>query len=359
LRLGAALWRFYSLGRISEGRRLIGLAVQSSEGCPVDLARSLNGLGVLARSQGDLEVAAATFAEARRRAAAVGAAKELALAVLNEGIVAEAQGAYDIARVHFHKAMAVSREVGDSRGIGHALNCLGVISLRFEDRLAASERFLAAIGRFRALNDSCSVAITATNLGWIAETDGELAEARQWYEETLQIWKDAGDEHGRAQALADLGRLARRVRDFSRARPLLEEALGALYRLGDRRMSAACLLELAGISLERNRRDLAGRLLGAAEAVRQSMGTPAWPDERGLEEEVFGDLCDTLGIVAAGRARAIGRAMQLEDAVDMVESDVWPPAVRRRSASRAATGQAPWEAQPIALAAAVGAVSSY
>src|SRR5205085_11854625 len=127
-------------------------------------------------------------------------------------------------------------------------------------------------------------------------------------------------------------RLARRARGFCRARPLVEEALGALYRLGDRRLAAACLLELADISLERNRRDLAGRLLGAAEAIRQSLGTPAWPDERRLEEAVFGQLCETLGRVTAGRARAIGRALQLEDAVEMVESDAWPPVVRRRPA---------------------------
>jgi predicted ATPase/Flp pilus assembly protein TadD/DNA-binding XRE family transcriptional regulator len=359
LRMGAALWRFYSMGHVSEGRRLIGAAAERGVGCALDHLRVLNGLGVLARCQGDLDDAACAFSRARTMATTLGATAELALAILNQGIVAEAKGCYEEARSCFHEAMDLSAGIGDGRGVGHALNCLGVVSLRLDDRAAASGQFLSAIARFRALDDSCSVAITATNLGWIAETDGDLAEARQWYEETLQILEDAGDEHGRARAMADLGRLARRQRDFSHARPLLEGALAALHRHGDRRLAAACLLELADICLERHRHDLAGRLVGAAEAVREALGTPAWPEERALEEQVLAGLCDAVGVVAAARAREIGRALALEDAVEMVQSDVWPPPVLRRRAGRHAVAPSPgWPVASESLARAAGATTA-
>jgi predicted ATPase/Tfp pilus assembly protein PilF len=359
VRMGAALWRFYAMGRISEGRRLIGAAAERPAGCPLDHVRVLNGLGVLARSQGDLDVAARSFAQARALATDLGGTQELALAILNQGIVAAARGCYEEARAGFHEAMALSVRIGDGRGVGHALNCLGVVALRLDDRTTASEQFLAAIGRFRALDDSCSVAITATNLGWIAETDGEPAEARQWYEETLQIWEEAGDEHGRARALADLGRLARRQRDFARARPLLEEALAALHRHGDRRLAAACLLELADLSAERNRPDLAGRLLGAAAAVREALGTPAWPEERALDDQVFGYLCDALGLVGAARARDIGHALALEDAVEMVQADVWPPVLRRGLGRRSSGVRPGWRAPVEQLPEAAGATTGW
>ncbi|MDQ4097199.1 MAG: tetratricopeptide repeat protein [Actinomycetota bacterium] len=357
LRLAAALWRFYSMGRISEGRRLIAQSLSSTAGLPTDYIAALTGLGVLARAQGDLKVAGASFARARGLAIEGGYAPERALAVLNEGIVAEAQGAYDEAEAHFSEAAARYRATGDSRGFAHALNCLGVIALRRDDKGTATSSFLSALSRFRALNDRCSVAVTATNLGWMAETDGELGEARQWYEETLQIWEDVGDEHGRARAMASLGRLARHGREFARARTLLEQALRALHRLGDRRLAAACLLELADIAIERKHRDLAGRLVGAAEGVREALGTPAWPDEAELQQRILGELYETVGPVSATRAISMGKALSLEDAVEMVQSDVWPPVVRRRAGRRPGPARTTWHSPgPLASGARASTV---
>jgi tetratricopeptide (TPR) repeat protein len=172
------------------------------------------------------------------------------------------------------------------------------------------------------------VAVSATNLGWIAETAGELAEATVWYEECAQLRRLVGDEHGLARSAADLGRVARLHREFARARPRLEEALRGFHRLGDRRLAAACLLELADIAFERGRNDIAARLVGAAEALRESLGTPAWPDEAALESRLLGELGAAMGAPSRERARMGGRSLALEDAIDMVASDSWPPAYR-------------------------------
>ena len=330
LTLAASLSRLFSRRRISEGRQWLRLALDQGPPRSVTAVRALTGLGLLARLQGDFDAAEAALDEARALATALGApaGRELAAATLARGIVAEDRADYDTAEARFEEATSLAVAAGDRRGTGHGLNCLGVIALRRDDTEAATIRFMEALSLFRALDDPWSVAVSATNLGWIAESVGELAEAAVWYEECTQLWGLVGDEHGLARAAADLGRVARVGRDFPRARLRLEEALRGFHRLGDRRLAAACMLQLADIAAERRRRDIAARLVGAAEAVRASLGAPAWPDEVALEARVLDELAPVMGRAALARARMVGRSFALEDAVDMVESDAWPPAYR-------------------------------
>ncbi|HEX3622837.1 MAG TPA: tetratricopeptide repeat protein [Acidimicrobiales bacterium] len=334
LRLAAALWRWYSLDRVAEGRAKLELALGRTSGASAARVRCLNGFGVLARVQGDLDLADESFAEARGTAERLGAAIPEAFAVLNRGIVAEERGSYEFAAARFAEAHEMFRDAGDDRGVAHALNCLGVIAIRGDDLATASERCLVAMACFRSLCDRWSMAVTATNLGWIAESQEQFDEARDWYEESRQLWSEVGDERGLAMAAADLGRVARRQRQLSRARPLLEEALRVFHRLGDRRIAAACLLELADIATERRRGAVAARLLGAADGVRKSLGTPAWSDERAHEQLVLEELRRTMGEGAVHKAMEIGRGFSMEDVLDMIECDAWPPPARVRRGGR-------------------------
>ena len=329
LRIAAGLWRFFTLRRISEGRNWLAAALERVDQSSLLRIRALNGAAVLARLQGDFDEADALLGEVILQATGYEARTELALAILNRGIVEEQRANYDCAEECFHRATGLYEELGEARGIGHGLNCLGVIALRRNDVVLASSRFFESLTRFRALSDRWSIAFCATNLGWIAEMDQELDEARNWYEESRQIWEDVGDEHGVARSAADLGRVARRQNDPARAADLLEHALQTFHRLGDPRMAAACLVELGAVAAQRRRRDLAARLLGAAEGVRDSLGTPAWPDERELEDQVFADLRRASGEAAVRRAHSIGRAFSLEDAVALAENGKWPPVSRR------------------------------
>jgi predicted ATPase/plasmid maintenance system antidote protein VapI len=329
LRLAATLWRFFFMRRMSEGRRWLKAALQAAPGSSIHHIKALNGLSMLARHQGDFDLALDCLEQAKVLAVELGATSELAFALLTEGNVADQRGAYDVAERCLADATALYREIGDERGVGHGLNGLGVIALRRDDNRSATDRFLEALNRFRRLNDRWSVAITATNLGWVAEMEDELGEAREWYEESRQIRRGIGDAYASAKSVADLGRIARRQKDATRAGELLEEALYVFHRSGDRRLAAACLVELAAVAAQRKRRDMAARLLGAAEGVRHGLGTPAWPDEMALHDSVVKSLQLSSSDAAVERALRIGRALSLEDAVDLVAGGTWPPAYRR------------------------------
>jgi len=329
LRLAATLWRFFFMRRMSEGRRWLKAALHAAPGLSIDRVKALNGSAMLARHQGDLDVALDCLKQSKVLAFELGARSELAFAMLTEGNVADQHGAYKTAQRCLEEATAVYRDIGEERGMGHGLNGLGVIALRRNDNQSAMEHFLQAINRFRALNDRWSVAITATNLGWVAEMEDELGEARDWYEESRQIREGIGDEYACAKSIADLGRIARRQRDPVRAGELLEQALHVFHRSGDRRLAAACLVELAAVAAQKKRRDMAARLLGAAEGLRHRLGTPGWEQEMALHAELVASLESGSGDGAIQRALRIGRALSLEDAVDLVSGGTWPPAYRR------------------------------
>lgn len=335
LRMAAALWRFFSMRRVSEGHRWLRAALQAAPGRTGAYLKALIGLSVLSRSQGDLDLALSALDQARVLALELGAKSEFALAVLNQGIVAEQRGSYDVAEGHFEEATSLYREINEDRGVGHGLNCLGVIALRRNDNQSASNRFFEALNRFRALNDRWSVAVTATNLGWIAEMENELAEARDWYEESRHIREGVGDEYAFAKSTADLGRIARRQNESVVAAKLLEQALQIFHRSGDGRLAAACLLELGAVAAQQRRQAMAVRLLGAAEGVRDSLGMPAWPDELALHEQVLQSLQMAPDDRSVLRALRMGRALSLDDAVELVESGTWPPAYRRWSVPHA------------------------
>jgi predicted ATPase len=329
LRLAATLWRFFFMRRMSEGRRWLHAALQATSGTSIERVKSLNGLSMLARHQGDLDLALECLAESKVLALELEAKSELAFAMLIEGNVADQPGSYDVAQRCLEEATRLYRRVGEERGVGHGLNGLGVVALRRSDNQSATEYFLQALHRFRALDDRWSVAITATNLGWVAEIEDELGEASDWYEESRQIREGIGDEYSCAKSVADLGRVARRQRDPARAAELFEQALHVFHRSGDRRLAAACLLELAAVAAQRKRHDMAARLLGAAEGIRLSLGTPAWREEIELHDNVVQTLVLASGDGAVRRALRIGRALALEDAVDLVAGGTWPPAYRR------------------------------
>lgn len=341
LRLAAALRRYFSMRRISQGRQWLKAALEAAPGPTLAYLKVLNGQAVLARSQGDLDFAQSSVDQARALALRLGTKSELALAMLGHGNVADQRGSYDVAERWFQDATALYGEIGDERGVGHGLNWLGVIALRRNDNHLASDRFVEALSRFRALNDRWSVAVTATNLGWIAETENELAEARDWYEESRQIREGIGDEYAYARSTADLGRIARRQKDSARAAELLGQALHAFHRAGDRRLAAACLVELGAVAAQRKRRDMAARLLGAAEGIRDRLGTPAWPHEMVLHDQVVESLRLATDEETVRRAVRMGRALCLEDAIELVEGGTWPPAYRRWTVPSATTDAVP------------------
>jgi len=137
----------------------------------------------------------------------------------------------------------------------------------------------------------------------------------RYFEEALEI----GDGLIGSIALYNLAlEESRESGDHERAAGLYAEALGLAVEMGDRANAAYCLEGLAGLPSARDEPSRATRLLGAAEALLEAVGTPRYvqAQARVLHERAVKSLRSRLGEQAFVAAWAKGRHMKPEQAVD-------------------------------------------
>jgi tetratricopeptide (TPR) repeat protein len=150
--------------------------------------------------------------------------------------------------------------------------------------------------------------------GNVALKQGDLEAARSFYEERLAISRALGNQVHIAIALNGLGKVAREQGDTRTARALHVESLEIRRELGDKggfpwSLEAFALLAAPGDP------ESAGRLWGAAESLRESLGLPLPPNERPEYDRHRAIVREALGEEAFATAWAAGRAMTLEEAI--------------------------------------------
>ena len=240
LRLGAALWRFWSIrGYLVEGRQ------------------RLERIIALCTPQGS---------------------KSLTKVIYAAGVLAEAQGDYRAAQSLFAQNLSIQREMGDKWGIANSLNNLGIIALRDNDYAAAQALYEESLGLWRELGNQGVAALSLTNLGNIAADLGDYARANSLHQESLSIFRELNDLRGVATSLAHLADVARRTRDYHTARTLYEESLSKFVDSGSKWDTANVLADLGDLARDTNN----------------------YNDARSFYQEsmvIFGDLGDIRGVV--------------------------------------------------------------
>jgi non-specific serine/threonine protein kinase len=283
LRLAAAIWRFWEVrGHLGEGRAWFATLLPSAtreagqDGGPPLRAKALNGAGMLAYRQGD----------------------------------------HAIARPQHTEALAIRRELGDRPGIAISLNNLGLVAQAQEEHATARGLFEESLAIRRELGDRWGVAAGLGNLGIVAHDLGDYAAARALHDGSLAIWRELGDTRCIAMSLSNLGDAASEQGDHLVATLVQEEALVIRRKLGDRWGVAISLEALAPVGVACGRADKSARLWGAAERLREEIGTPLPPNERVRYEQKVAAARAALGDAAFERAWQEGRAMTMEEAVD-------------------------------------------
>jgi DNA-binding CsgD family transcriptional regulator len=141
----------------------------------------------------------------------------------------------------------------------------------------------------------------------LVERTSEAAEAAG--QAALELLERQGDEHAAALTRADLGRLALDRGDLDRAHELLRGALAQLWECGDRTGLPRCLEAAAALCARRPVAHLqmwAAKLLGVADAIRDSHGLVASPAEREAAASLTDLLRARVGAAALAAARAEG-----------------------------------------------------
>src|SRR5207248_1325716 len=149
---------------------------------------------------------------------------------------------------------------------------------------------------YRELGAKWQLGFTLLALARMHTDQGDYSTARSLCEESLSTLTQVGTQWGIVWTLDAQAEVAMRQGDYERARSLREESFAE------------------GVGAQ-GQTDRAARLLGAAQALRETLGAPLPPVERPDDERQKAIVRSAMGEEPFAAAWEEGRAMVLEQAV--------------------------------------------
>ncbi|TDD36795.1 AfsR/SARP family transcriptional regulator, partial [Nonomuraea terrae] len=258
-------------------------------------AAALNVLGRHAVLRGDLDAlrdhterALELFRELGDRWGELRAAENL-------GTLAEITGDYARAAALRREGLAMAEELGLWSSVSDALSRLGRIALLTGDHAAADGYHERAARLAAAQSNRPAEQFAELGLALSARRQGRLDEAERRLRTWLSWVEDVSGDPGAALILAELGFVAEQRGDAAAALASQRRALEAARKVGDPRAIALALEGLAGALALDGHPERAARYLGRATALRDSVGAPLPPAERGDVDRIETALRTALG----------------------------------------------------------------
>jgi non-specific serine/threonine protein kinase len=276
MRLAGALgWFWWMRGHVTEGRGWLSrLLAQSPQRSPARV-KALQAAGYLAERQGD----------------ATGA-----IALLDE-------------------ALTVSRALDDSAGSAFALHTMGRLLADQGQHRRATELLEQSLALCREIGDDWGATRAIHFLADVAYANGEHDRAAALLDEGLVLCRKHGDQHGVAYSLRGLGDIMRERGAYEEASRLIRESLTLVHQLEDLPCISRCLDRLAWVAGLEGQHQRAARLLGATEAVRDTIAAPLPPRDRAEHEHTTEAARAQLGDERFHENLAAGKETPLRDAI--------------------------------------------
>jgi predicted ATPase/class 3 adenylate cyclase len=331
------------------------LALARSVGDRSSEGWALVNLGAVASLLGDRKRAAMLQGEAEERFRSSGDRHGATAALYNQGHEAGSVGDMDRQRALYERSLAESRATGDRIVISWILSSLGHLELKrghleqarvlLEEALSITREFgfvlkeadtllgLAEVAgeqgdaqqaatylqdaeaRYRDLGHGLYLASGLTSIGYVALDQGTHERARSLFEEALGLARDVGGPSAIGGFAQSLGDALRASGDHTGAAVRYREGLVLAQEADDTRAATDCLTGLAGLAVEAGSHEVAARLFGAVEALREIVGIPRSRYEQQRQSQDMASIREALGTEADVAARVAGRALPLETAV--------------------------------------------
>jgi len=280
------------------------------------LAHALVVQGSITRDQGDPTAARSLVEEAIALFRDQGDRWGLAYGLTYLGLAIRDQEDLSLARATIGESVALWRDLKDLWGLGLALFGLGEVELRQGDYETARSRVEEALAVSKAAGDKVQMARSLHDLGLIMLNLGDEAGARPFFEESLILQREVGDQFGIALNLKDHGVLALYDGDEALAQSYFKQALELAREVGPNWLKGDCLKGPAGLAAVRGQARRAARLWGAAEAQLAAAASYMDNSDCIFFGRILSHSQTQLGAAAFEVARAEGRAMTLEQAIE-------------------------------------------
>jgi CHAT domain-containing protein/tetratricopeptide (TPR) repeat protein len=204
-------------------------------------AQTLNNIGLVYWSLGEMQKALERFNEALPISRAIGDRRVEAETLNNTGVVYDSMGEIQKALEKYKEALPLRREVGDRNGEAITLSNIGVVYRSLGEMREALERLNEALPIFQAVGDRRGEVTTLSNIGVVYRSLGEMRKALDKYNEALPIFQAVGDRSGEARTLNNIGLVYQSLGETQKALDKYNEALPLWRVVGDRRGEATTL----------------------------------------------------------------------------------------------------------------------
>jgi predicted ATPase/tRNA A-37 threonylcarbamoyl transferase component Bud32 len=296
VRLAGALGRFWKVrGYFSEGRDWLARAIASDSEPTDSMAKALTAAADLALLPGDYTSAQELLTRGleiwRRLHNDAGIAECLNML----GVVADLRGDYGMAQALYEDAFTIRRALGDKWGIAASLSNLGGLAQLQGDYERARDLYRESLALRRTLNDRRGIATSLNNLGESARALGNYSEASALFEESVAVYDELQDQAGAAAARTNLGIVSQILGRIDEAKGFFSESLAICLKIGDRVDGVKCLEGLAMLACREKQWERAALVLGSADALRESLGTPIEVSERKDHEGAIAETRAALG----------------------------------------------------------------
>jgi predicted ATPase/class 3 adenylate cyclase len=282
LELAGYLWRLWWMrGLLTEARSWLEVGLRTNEERSHDRARALRGLSIIARVQGD----------------------------------------HEIARVTVDEAIALDEASRDLSGLARSLETRAFLEGE-EDRPDEAEAYLVkALELYTQLGDDESSAGVIINLSDVALLRGEYQRALELSKRSLKLHEDLGYDEGVAASLGNMGLAILEAGGFTEAEGFFRRALRAALKLDHAALICGVLEGLAA-SLSQGGDDwTAAQLLGAAEKERRRSGISRELVERRVWDRAIALVLERIGSNRVEALFAQSQNQSIEQVLERVLQD--------------------------------------
>jgi predicted ATPase/DNA-binding XRE family transcriptional regulator len=274
-------------------------------------------LGDLTYSEGNYKESVEHFSDAVAMFRRQGDTCRLAAALREQGVAARWLGDFDRAAACFDECLTLYRDLKDRPRVAGTLYNMARLAAMGGDREKARLLMDECLGQVRLLEDQSHVAGLLGDLGIVARELGDYDQAAMFQEESLALSRDVGNKFYEANGLRLLGLVARERGDYNQATTYYKKSLLILSELGYKNGIAASLEGLALARARQGTSHVAAQLLGAAEGLRDRIGSALLPTDRTAHDEALAQLKAALGGAAFSETYAAGQALSLDQAIDL------------------------------------------
>jgi predicted ATPase/tRNA A-37 threonylcarbamoyl transferase component Bud32/tetratricopeptide (TPR) repeat protein len=325
LRLCVALAPFWDVrGHWVEGHRLLTSAFEQAPAAPLLLrAAALHWLGVQGWCLGTLEESRRDHDAAIALYRSAGEDRFLGESLHRAGWTAQFQGDLPAMQRFTDELTELAERRGDRRFRALARSNQSLLAAELGDVPRAVSLADEALELMREVGDAYAYGQFQNARGEVARLAGDDARAKVAYEAELRVAEQLGCKRFLAVGNGNLGQVSASQGRWSDSLQRLKIALQVQQGLGERRNLPIQLLNAAEALMHLGDPELAARVMGAADALLDSLPIHAMASDRGPTERFRRAIADRIPSELLERLRREGAALTLEEA--MLRVVAFPP----------------------------------